>query len=395
MAEVVALTDAVVDALPFSTRGQYIVRDAALAGFFLVVGASTKTFTVQVAMSTPSGRSSRRKSLGRFGELSARGARAAARKVISELASAEPEKALVRNVTLKEAWDRYERLLREHGRSERTIDGYRHHVYVYFASWHSTALIDLAKAPDKVDALHRHLTEKHGRYAANGGMRTLSAIFNNAARTNLELRGLNPVKAVRFNKELRRKTAMLGSDLSDWFDQLDKFDNKVRRHFHVLTLLTGSRPAALRCARWEHVDFIERTWHFPAPKGGSERAFDIPICARLEELLLRLKADAGERFPLTAGEWLFPAESETGHMSESKEPRRRLAKWGNDLRQSFRTFATASGTSEVLIHILMNHAMKGVSVGYLNLKPIWRELTEAQACVILRIEGDAGRSVVI
>jgi hypothetical protein len=50
--------------------------------------------------------------------------------------------------------------------------------------------------------------------------------------------------------------------------------------------------------------------------------------------------------PSQAQKWLFPAESATGHLAETKEDRGILSKWGNDLRQTFRTIATSAGVSE-------------------------------------------------
>ena len=41
------LNDKFIDRLSFSEKGQYIVRDADLPGFFLVIGVRRKTFTVQ------------------------------------------------------------------------------------------------------------------------------------------------------------------------------------------------------------------------------------------------------------------------------------------------------------------------------------------------------------
>ena len=43
-----------------------------------------------------------------------------------------------------------------------------------------------------------------------------------------------------------------------------------------------------------------------------------------------------------------------------------LSKWGNDLRQSFRTIATAAGVSEFDAKLLMNHAILGVNAGYIT-----------------------------
>jgi lysophospholipase L1-like esterase len=67
-----------------------------------------------------------------------------------------------------------------------------------------------------------------------------------------------------------------------------------------------------------------------------------------------------------AATWLFPAESRPGHLTEHKEDRRRLGKWGNDLRQTYRTLAQAAGLPELDIHLLMNHSISGVNGGYLN-----------------------------
>jgi hypothetical protein len=43
-----------------------------------------------------------------------------------------------------------------------------------------------------------------------------------------------------------------------------------------------------------------------------------------------------------------------------------LSKWGNDLRQTFRTIATAAGVSEIDAKLLMNHAIPGVNAGYIT-----------------------------
>jgi hypothetical protein len=44
--------------------------------------------------------------------------------------------------------------------------------------------------------------------------------------------------------------------------------------------------------------------------------------------------------PVQALEWIFPADSESGHLAETKKDREILSKWGNALRQTFRTIAT-------------------------------------------------------
>jgi hypothetical protein len=100
-----ALTDAIIEALPFADSGQYVVRDLTLSGFFVVVGTRSKTFTIQVATNGSTGtRSSRRKSVGRFGALTTRRARTLAKNMVGELAATQAEAPQPQKITLGTAW---------------------------------------------------------------------------------------------------------------------------------------------------------------------------------------------------------------------------------------------------------------------------------------------------
>jgi hypothetical protein len=71
-------------------------------------------------------------------------------------------------------------------------------------------------------------------------------------------------------------------------------------------------------------------------------------------------------YPTQAREWLFPADSARGHIVEHKEDRATLAKWDNDLRQTYRTIAQTVGIGDLDIHLLMNHTVAGVNAGYIT-----------------------------
>jgi len=71
-------------------------------------------------------------------------------------------------------------------------------------------------------------------------------------------------------------------------------------------------------------------------------------------------------YPRQADIWLFPAESASGRLAEHKEDRGILAKWGNELRQTYRTVAQAAGVADLDIHLLMNHSVPGVNAGYIT-----------------------------
>ncbi|WP_245333990.1 hypothetical protein [Bradyrhizobium guangdongense] len=119
-------------------------------------------------------------------------------------------------------------------------------------------------------------------------------------------------------------------------------------------------------AKPEHINFRRRTLHIPKPKGGSKRAFDIPLSREMILSLIRVLRFGRQMHPSQAQEWLFPAESASGHLAETKEDRDILSKWGNDLRQTFRTVATAAGVSEFDAKLLMNHSIPGVNAGYVT-----------------------------
>lgn len=70
--------------------------------------------------------------------------------------------------------------------------------------------------------------------------------------------------------------------------------------------------------------------------------------------------------PEGAERWIFAADSLDGHLVEQKEDRAVLSKYGNDLRQTFRTVGQAAEVSEIDIHILMNHSLQGVNAGYIT-----------------------------
>lgn len=65
-----------------------------------------------------------------------------------------------------------------------------------------------------------------------------------ARKTNLDLPPVNPVTAIDWNTEQRRDTGMGTGDMASWFAELTALTNPIRREFHLMTLLSGSRPTA-------------------------------------------------------------------------------------------------------------------------------------------------------
>src|ERR1700747_3692740 len=110
---------------------------------------------------------------------------------------------------------------------------------------------------------------------------------------------------VDWNEEKRRDTGMGAGDLKGWFLQLAALENPVRREFHLFMLLSGSRPTALQEIKPSHIDFQRRTLHVPKPKGGTNRAFDIPLSREMIRCLIRTIRFGREMYPAQATGWVF------------------------------------------------------------------------------------------
>src|SRR5579863_1999532 len=398
----ILLTDKTIAQLPNPNDGWYLARDTELKGFFVVVGKRKRTFTVQGDLRQGGKRaSSIRVSIGDTREMSTRAARAIAKGHLAQISKGQHPKADQRgvqvggveaaagkpdaqaDVTLRRAWQRYlEAHLVRKGRSENTIKNYRDHVERLFVNWLDTSLRELAEDPARLARKHDDVTRENGPYMANGSMRTLRAIYNHARKTNRSLPPDNPADAIDWNEEKRRDTGMGIGDLKGWFLELAGLDNPVRREFHLFTLLSGSRPAAVQEIRPDRIDFRRRTLHIAKPKGGKKRAFDIPLSRQMVLCLIRAIRFGRQMYPSQAREWVFPADSASGHLTETKEDRDELSKWGNDLRQTFRTIATAAGVSEIDAKLLMNHAMPGVNAGYITRHKLLHDHLRRQQQVI-------------
>jgi integrase len=370
-------SDRALAAIPLMTAGQRVVRDAELPGFFVLVGKTTKTFMVQGDLRADGKRQSMRVKVGEVGKLQTREARAKAKRILGAIADGvDPrpkppvEKAVAppsSDPTLRHAWTTYrESHMRRKGRSEGTVASYTDHFERLLKDWLDEPLSKFGDNPGLLKQRHDQMTIDNGPYIANGAMRSFRAIYNHARKAARGLPAENPVLAVDWNPERRRDTGMGIADLAGWWAELQALDNPVRREFHLFLLLSGSRPDPIKRARLEHVDLRRRILHVPKPKGGEERAFDIPLSREMVRCLIRTVRLGRAIYPEQARIWLFPADSEAGHLVEHKEDRKDLSKWGGDLRQTYRTIGQAAGVSEVDMHLLMNHSLPNVNVGYIT-----------------------------
>ncbi len=401
------LTDRNIVALPLAPEHQYIVRDAEQAGFFLLVGSRSKTFMIQADLRVPGGRETIRMKVGGVGKVNAREARSMARALLGRIASGidprtpkpvcSPEPKSATSPTLREAWGRYRDLhMLRKMRSPTTVKTYADHIERLLACWLDRPLQELGDDPRIVADRHNDMTRQNGPAIANSAMRSFRAVYNHARKTCRSLPSDNPASSVDWNPEKRRDSAMGLADLPAWFEQLAAIPNPIRRDFQLLLLLSGSRPDALKHVRLEHISFSERTLHLPKPKGGADKAFDIPLSRPMLHAIFRLRRLGSIIYPEAAATWLFPSQSPSGHLEEHKQARAVLSHWGNDLRQTFRTIGQSAGISEMDMHLLMNHSLPGVNAGYITRAKLMRDHLRQQqdkisSTIIGRVVGSGRR----
>ncbi len=399
-----ALTDKIIIGLPFTRTGQIVVRDTEQPGFAVRIGAKTKTFIIQADLRREDGtRSTIKMKVCEVGELNTRDARTKARGLLLRIATGEdprPKKktellaeakaaeraeheaerlAATGVPTLRDAWMRFRvsHLIRKK-RSPATLRSYTDHMERLFADWLDDPLSRIGDEPRLLADRHDLISENNGPAIANGAMRSFRAVYNHARKTCRALPPENPAAAVDWNPEQRKDTAMGVTDLPAWFEQLALIANPIRREFHLLTLLSGSRPEVLKNVRVADLDLRNRVMHMAKPKGGELKAFDVPLSRAMMESIFRLRRIGPIVYPDNGREWLFPGDAACGHLTEHKENRDVLSHWGNDLRQTYRTLGQAAEISDVDMHLLMNHSLPGVNSGYITRSKLMRDHLRAQ-----------------
>lgn len=410
-----SLTEAAVQRHPDAPPGKQVVLRDAQPGFYLLIGQRTRAWMIQCDVRDPLGRRKTvKEKLGDWPALPAKEARARAKARIGELQAEGRAPERRPETTLGAAWAHLEKTDGPRLRPN-TLDGYRQLFERRLRGWANTPLARFAENPHLLAEEHARITKENGPYAANALMRLFRHLYRlGRARLDPRLPHVEWGQTVRFNREARRKTGMEVADLAAWHRALTKLHEQVRpgddragdgqkkrvyrgnplRHeYHLLCLLSGSRPDAIARARWEHVDVARRALHIPSPKGGPSRAFDIPLSRPMLACLARARRAGRVLHPESrARAWVFPAGSEAGHIVEWREDRADLAKWGMDLRQSYVIAAEHLDISERLLKRLLNHATQDVTMGYGDRSRIWSQLLAAQERMSRHLLGDAPRS---
>ena len=364
----IKITKGSVDQLPHPPKGQALYMDEALKGFGVLVGAKTKTYVAQRDM----GGRTVRVTLGRHGVITTSQAKAEAGDAIGLMRKGinpneQKRAAQGRSITLQEAADLY--LGGNKPRAIKTIKGFNDAMRLHLKDWLDKPLAEITRK--MVHDRHRQIGKKSGPYAANATMRAFRAAYNRAMRQHDDLPPA-PTINVDWFEEQPRDAAIPAEHLSDWYKDITALSNPVRNDYYLFVLFSGLRRQSAAEIRWEHVDLDKATILIPNPKGGTKRAFVLPLSDFLLEILKRRKTDNEQLVPDSP--WVFPSpKSKAGHISEPKlKPNQKSAMKVpfsiHGLRHTWMTAANAAGLSPYDIKMLANHGLPrgDVTAGYIG-----------------------------
>lgn len=376
------LTQATVDRLAEVHEKGAQVYDENVSGLRIVVGSKSASYKLVGRINDGSNRYVSIV-IGRTDEVSLNTARDKANELKLTLRRGDDPRSAKRVVTcLRTAWARYKETRGAELRPS-TVGWYEDKVMGPLKPILDIPFDRLDR--ETVRSLHEKISKKNGPYGANGAMRALKAIYNDAARTQ-DLPS-NPVSlAVRMNKEAPRQWALDAAALTTAWRALDRMDDQLRAACWTVMLLTGLRSHDARSMMWEHLD-VDGVLTVPSPKGGEARAFRLPLPRRLLQVLEKVKQDTA---PL-ASHFVFPsAASKSGHIEEMRRTDE-FPHAPHQMRHTYRTWALEAGVDMQTITLLMNHRPAGVTWGYVTRAHLVGHMREAQEQVCAALVRSKGR----
>ena len=175
---------------------------------------------------------------------------------------------------------------------------------------------------------------------------------------------INPAKDHPLLKEQHQRERFLTeAETQALFASIKQSSNVMLQYIIAMLILTGARKREVLDARWEDIDFAQKSWRIHTTKSGQPRY--VPLSDGAIAILNAVPS---------AGEWIFPNES-TGKpyasIYRSWHEARTQAGLGevrvHDLRHSFASFLVNAGRSIYEVQRLLGHAQIRTTQRYAHL----------------------------
>jgi len=385
---VIHLTPANIRDLPAPAAAHVIYWDDQVAGLGVrVTAAGVKAYVFNYRVKD-SGRQ-RRVTIGQFPNWKPGAARTEAERLRREVDGGgdprgdfEEKKAAA---TMAELCDRFET---EHLPRKRasTADSYeralRLHIRPHFGAFAKVADVE----PDDIEKLHQKVTAAGHPSEANRVVSVCSKMFSLAIKWKMRTAAAgNPCKgAVERNPENKRTRYMTPDELVRIMATLathssdQQFANIVR-----LLITTGARSKSeVMAMRWADIDLAKGTWTKPGATTKQKTVHHAKLSASALAVLAEIHTHNQE--------FVFPSDSEVGHVTTIKKGWRGLCKTTgivglriHDLRHSFASFLVSGGASLELIGALLGHTNPATTARYAHLldEPLFAAVEKVGAIV--------------
>ncbi len=267
-------------------------------------------------------------------------------------------------------------------------------AYYSKAAFNRKFLHDITKRD--IANLFTSISKEHPR-TANLCLAILSSIFNRAI--DWGLLDLNPCKGIKKNKEVSRERFLQEDELPRFLEAVNCHPQPIMRGFFIMALLTGARCDNVRSMKWSDINFKMLEWRIPETKGG--RPHKIPLTKHIIAVLDELKQ-------YRVNEYVFPADSTSGHLVEPKKPWRTILenaglqdkqevdKRGSvintvtnelrihDLRRTLASWLAITGASYFVIAAILGHKVSNVTGVYarLSMDSLREALEKAQEAML-------------
>jgi len=184
-----------------------------------------------------------------------------------------------------------------------------------------------------------------------------------------------------WNKEQRKRSPIAWDILPAWMLWANgdlRTRNPVRADLLLFILFSGLRREDASTIKQSEVSFDLSKILRPKPKGGEDRAYDMPLSDFLEGIIQRRITDN----PILYGQscdWVFPAFDRDGRVGHVSEPKEKGRPSPHRLRDTYATAAHEAHVPTLDQKILMNHMLPeggDVTEGYK--RPSWDYLVGEQ-----------------
>ena len=383
----VRLTRRLVDALQVSS-GDIVVWDCDLPGFGVRVYASgRKAWCVQTR--SPQGRP-KRKTLGRYGDLTPDQARREAAAAIDRIKQGLDSDPLqdTSERTVADLAERYMKFHLQVNCRPKTVETFGQVMRSYIIPELGHLVLSEVDR-SHVSALHHRLRDKPGQ--ANSTLTVLSGMFRLAKDWGMKVPDRNPCRSVRRYRQQTRERFLSPEEycrLGRTLDEVQADGSVMPSAIHAirLLLLTGCRRNEIVTLRWDDVD---RTAGEIRLRDGKTGLRYVPLTPAVRSVLASIPRVKGNP-------WVITGKKPGGHftgLGHSWEQIRRRAELEDvrihDLRHSYASRALALNEGLPMIGKLLGHRQVVTTARYTHL------MRDAEKATAAKVGASIGADILL